>query len=63
MYKKVTINNERITPNAQAHLQTMTKTLIMFQKDWHEFVGGDSCTRYALSVHFDSTEAQKMTKM
>ena len=41
-------------PHAQ--LQTMTKTSVKFQKDWHKTVRGVAHTWYPLSIHFDSIQ-------
>ena len=44
-----------------AHLQTMTKTPVKFQRDLHKTVGVVH-TGYLLSIHFGSIRAWKMTK-
>ena len=40
----------------------MKKTPVKFQKNRHKSVGGVAHTRYPLSIHFDSKNAEKMTK-
>ena len=63
MRKKVTKINLRIISKPHAHLQTMTKTPVKFQKDRHKTVGGVVHTMYPLSIHFDSIRASKMAKI
>ena len=46
--KKVTKINLRIISKPHAHLQTMTKTPVKFQKDWLRTVGVDAYTMYLL---------------
>ena len=55
-------NNLRIISKPHAYLQTMSKTLVEFQKNQYKTVGGDAHTRYPLSIHFDSKNARKMAK-
>ena len=55
-------NNLRIISKSHAYLQTMSKTLVKFQKNQLKTVGGDAHTRYPLSIHFDSKNARKMAK-
>ena len=38
--KKVTKINLRVTSKCHAHLQSLTKTPVKFQKDWDKIVGG-----------------------
>ena len=52
----------RIMSKPHAHLLTMTRTYVEFEKDRHTTVGGDAHIRYPLSLYFDSFLAWKMTK-
>ena len=47
---KMTKSNLRIISKPSAHLQTMTKTPVKFQKNQHKTVGGVAHTRYPLSM-------------
>ena len=51
--------NLRIISKPHAHLQTMTKTPVKFQKDWHKTAGGVAHTRYPIYIYFDSIRASK----
>ena len=62
LQKKVSKINLRIISKPHAHLQSMTKTSVKFQKNWNKTVGGVAHTRYPLSIHFHYQNAQKMTK-
>ena len=55
--EKVTKVKLRTISKPHAHLQTMTKTHVKFQKNWHKTVGGVAHTRYTLSIPFDSIRA------
>ena len=44
-------NNLRIISKPNAYLQTMTKTLVKFQKNWYKTVEVET-TRCPLSIHF-----------
>ena len=44
-------NNLRVISEQYAHLQTMTKSSVKFQRNWHKIVG-DAYTRYLVSIHF-----------
>ena len=59
--EKIERNNLRIMKKAYAYFQTMIKTPVKFQKNWHKTGGGVPLTRYLLHVpiHFPSTLAQK----
>ena len=48
--KKVTKNNFRFLKKAHAHLQTMPKTPVKFQKDPPKTLGGVALTRYILFI-------------
>ena len=52
----------RTISKPHAYLQTTTKTSVKFRKNLHKTVGGVAHTRYPLSIHFDSKNAEKMTK-
>ena len=52
----------RIISKPHAYLQTMTKTLVKFEKDCHKTAGGVAHTRYPLSIHFNSIQDCKMSK-
>ena len=54
--------NLRIISKPYAHLQSMMKTSVKFQKNWNKTVGGVVHTRYPLSIHFHYQNARKMTK-
>ena len=54
--------NLRTIAKPHAYLQTMNKTPMKFWKNLHKTVGGVAHTRYPLSIHFDSKNAEKMTK-
>ena len=58
----MTKNNSRTISKPHAYLQTMTKTSVKFRKNPPKTVGGVAHTRYLLSIHFDSKNAEKMTK-
>ena len=60
--EKVIKKNLRTISKPHAYLQTMTKTSVKFRKNPHKTVGGVAHTRYLLSIHFDSKNAEKMTK-
>ena len=57
--KKVTKNDLRVISKCHAHLQSLTKTPVKFQKDWDKIVGGVALTRYLMSISFCSNLAQK----
>ena len=69
-YGKSNKNNLRIISKLHAYFQTMFKSLVKFQRNWHKTVGGVAHTRYPLSIHFDSKTpkngyvqtAEKVTK-
>ena len=42
--KKVTKINLRVISKCHAHLQSLTKTPVEFQKDWEKIVGGVALT-------------------
>ena len=42
-----------------AYLQTMTKTPVKFQNDWHKTVGGVVDTRYPQPIDFEESESEK----
>ena len=44
--KKVTKINLRVISKCHAHLQSLTKTPVKFQKDWEKIVGGVALTKY-----------------
>ena len=46
--KKVTKINLRVISKCHAHLQSLTKTPVKFQKDWDKIVGGVALTKYPL---------------
>ena len=46
--KKVTKINLRVISKCHAHLQSLTKTPVKFQKDWDKIVGGAALTKYPL---------------
>ena len=54
-------NNLRIISKPNAYLQTMTKTLVKFQKNWYKTVEVET-TRCPLSIHFVIDNAWKMAK-
>ena len=62
LQKKVSKINLRIISKPHAHLQSMMKTSVKFQKNWNKTVGGVAHTRYPLSIHFHYQNARKMTK-
>ena len=62
LQKNVSKINLRIISKPHAHLQSMMKTSVKFQKNWTKTVGGVAHTRYPLSIHFHYQNAQKMTK-
>ena len=41
--------NLRIISKCHAHLQSLTKTPVKFQKDWDKIVGGVALTKYLLN--------------
>ena len=45
-----------IISKPHAYLQTMTKTPVKFEKDWHKTAGGVAHTRYPLPIHFNSIQ-------
>ena len=55
--RKMIKNNLRIISKPHAYLQTMFKSLVMFQRNRHKTVGEVAHTRYQLSIHFDSKNA------
>ena len=55
LLKKVTKINLRVISKCHAHLQSLTKTTIKFQKDWDKIVGGVALTRYLMSISFSSS--------
>ena len=46
--KKVTKLILRVISKCHAHLQSLTKTPVKFQKDWDKIVGGVALTKYPL---------------
>ena len=54
--------NPRIISKPHAHLQTMGKTCVKFQKGRYKIVWGVALTRYLLSQHLYRIWGQKMTK-
>ena len=62
LQKKVSKINLRIISKPHAHLQSMMKTSVKFQKNWNKAVGEVAHTRYPLSIHFHYQNARKMTK-
>ena len=58
----ISVKNEkiRVIPKVNAHLQTITNISIKLKKYWQKYVEGLAHTRYALSIHFNSTGAQKL---
>ena len=61
--KKVSKIDLRIRSKPHAHLQSMVKTFVKFQKNRNKTVGGVAHTRYMypLSIHFYCQNARKMT--
>ena len=57
--KKVIKINLRVISKCHAHLQSLTKTPVKFQKDWDKFVGEVALTRYLMFISFCSNWAQK----
>ena len=53
--KKVAKINLRVISKCHAHLQSLTKTPVKFQKDWDKIVGGVALTRYLMSISFSSS--------
>ena len=49
--------NVMIISKPYAHLQTITKTSVKFQKNWHKTEEVVEHTRYLLSIHIDSNNA------
>ena len=39
-------SNLRVISKCHAHLQSLTKTPVKFQKDWEKIVGGVALTKY-----------------
>ena len=60
--KKVSKINLRIISKPHAHLQSLVKTSVNFQKNRNKTVGGVAHTTYPLSIHFHYQNAWKMTK-
>ena len=58
--KKVTKINLRVISKYHAHLKSLTKTPVKFQKDWDKIVGEVALTRYLMSINFSSSIAQKL---
>ena len=48
--KKVTKINLKVISICHAHLQSLTKTPVKFQKDWDKIVGGVALTRYLMYI-------------
>ena len=48
--EKVTKINLRVISKCHAHLQSLTKTPVKFQKDWDKIVGGVALTRYLMAI-------------
>ena len=46
-------NSLRIISKPHAYFQTMFKSLVKFQRNWHKTVGGVAHTRYPLYIYFD----------
>ena len=44
-----------IISKCHAHLQSLTKTTVKFQKDWDKIVGGVALTRYLMAISFSSS--------
>ena len=59
LHKKVSQINLRIISKSHAHLQSMVKTSVKFQKNLNITVGGVACTRYPLSIHFHCQNVRK----
>ena len=57
--KKVLKINLRIISKSHAHLQSMIKTSVKFQKNLNITVGGVACTKYPLSIHFHCQNVRK----
>ena len=55
LLKKMTKINLRFISKCHAHLQSLTKTPVKFQKDWDKIVGGVALTRYLMSISFSSS--------
>ena len=53
--KKVTKIDLRVISKCHAHLQSLTKTTVKFQKDWDKIVGGVALTRYLMAISFSSS--------
>ena len=60
---KVIKINFRILKKPHAHLQTILKAHLKFQKDWPKTVGGVKGTRYLLPTDFCNIRTQKMSKL
>ena len=61
LWIKVT-KNLRTISKPHEYLQAITKTSVKLERNRHKPVGGVAHTRYPLSIHFDSKNAEKMTK-
>ena len=55
-------NSLMIKSKPYAYLQTMTKTPVKFEKDWHKKAGVVAQTSYPVSIHVNSIQDWKMTK-
>ena len=53
--KKVKKINLRVISKCHAHLQSLTKTPVKFQKDWDKIVEGVAITRCLMSISFSSS--------
>ena len=54
-WEKVTKIDLRVISKCHAHLQSLTKTTVKFQKDWDKIVGGVALTRYLMAISFSSS--------
>ena len=48
LYKNGKKINLRVISKCHAHLQSLTKTHVKFQKDWDKIIGGVALTKYPL---------------
>ena len=60
--KKVTKINLRVISKCYAHLQSLTKTPVKFQKDWEKIVGGVALTKYLPKWTNGRTHGRKNVK-
>ena len=62
--EKVTKINLRVISKYHAHLQSLTKIPVKFQKDWDKIVGGVALTKYPLKWWMDGrTDARTWTTL